>query len=217
MFDWEFILQSIPAFSKALWLTIHLSFFGIVLAIIFGFFIALIQYHKIRFLKTIANIYVEVSRNTPMLIQLFFIYYGLSRLGLKLEAYTCAICAVVFLGGSYMAESFRAGFEAISKVQIESAKSLGLKTFQILFFITLPQALVVSLPYIGANIIFLLKETSVVTAIALPDILYVTKDIIGTYSKTNEAFFLLILCYLIVLLPISFLFSYLEKQYKQRL
>ncbi|PZT49116.1 polar amino acid ABC transporter permease [Helicobacter valdiviensis] len=217
MFDWEFILQSIPAFSKALWLTLHLSFFGIALAIIFGFFVALVQYYKIKYLKTFVNIYVEISRNTPMLIQLFFIYYGLSRLGLKLEAYTCAICAVVFLGGSYMAESFRSGFEAVSKIQIESAKSLGLENLQILFFITLPQALVVSLPYIGANVIFLLKETSVVTAIALPDVLYVTKDIIGTYSKTNEAFLLLIACYLIVLLPISILFSGLEKYYKKRL
>lgn len=209
--------NAIPTFAKALWLTLHLSFFGIIFSITLGFFIALIQYYKIRFLNAFAQGYIELSRNTPLLIQLFFLYYGLPQIGLKLDSYTCALIGIVFLGGSYMAESFRAGLESVGTIQIESGRSLGLSEKQLIFFIILPQSLMVSLPYIGANAIFLLKETSVVSAIALMDILFITKDLIGNYYKTNETLLLLVLCYLIVLLPLSILFSILEKHYKKYL
>lgn len=213
--DFDFIMRSLPVFAKALYLTLHLSFFGILFSIILGFFIALIQFYKIRILDIIASIYIELSRNTPLLIQLFFLYYGLSQIGFKLGSYTCALIGVVFLGGSYMAEAFRAGLESVGKVQIESGRSLGFGEISLIFYIILPQSLVVSLPYIGANAIFLLKETSVVSVIALADVLYVTKDLIGSYYKTNETLLLLVMCYLVVLLPLSFLFYWLEKRYKR--
>ncbi len=215
--DLVFMKNAIPTFIKALWLTLHLSFFGIVFSLIFGFFIALVQYYRVRFLNTLAQGYIELSRNTPLLIQLFFLYYGLPQIGLKLDSYTCALIGVVFLGGSYMAESFRAGLESVGIIQIESGRSLGLNEKQLIFFIVLPQSLMVSLPYIGANVIFLLKETSVVSAIALADVLFATKDLIGNYYKTNETLLLLVLCYLIVLLPLSVGFSLLEKHYKKTL
>ena len=215
--DLVFMKNAIPTFIKALWLTLHLSFFGIVFSLIFGFFIALVQYYRVRFLNTLAQGYIELSRNTPLLIQLFFLYYGLPQIGLKLDSYTCALIGVVFLGGSYMAESFRAGLESVGIIQIESGRSLGLNEKQLIFFIVLPQRLMVSLPYIGANVIFLLKETSVVSAIALADVLFATKDLIGNYYKTNETLLLLVLCYLIVLLPLSVGFSLLEKHYKKTL
>ena len=213
--DFDFMQKATPIFLKALMLTVHLSFFGILFSIILGFFIALVQFYKIRFLKGICEIYIEISRNTPMLIQLFFIYYGLSRFGFKLDGYTCALVSVVFLGGSYMAESFRLGLEAVGKTQLESGRSLGLSEWQLIFYIILPQSLVVSLPALSANAIFLIKETSVVTAIALPDVLYVTKDLIGNYYKTNETLLLLVACYLVVLLPLSIGLSLLERHYKK--
>ncbi|MCH5323483.1 MAG: ABC transporter permease subunit, partial [Helicobacter sp.] len=113
------------------------------------------------------------------------------------------------------AEAFRAGLEAVGKTQLESGRSLGLSEIQLIVYVILPQSLMVSLPALGANAIFLLKETSVVTAIALPDVLYVTKDLIGSYYKTNETLVLLVVCYLIVLLPLSVLFSLLERYYKK--
>lgn len=215
--DISFIQNALPAFLKALWLTLHLSFFGIIGSVIFGFFIALVQFYKIPFLNPCMQGYIELSRNTPLLIQLFFLYYGLPQLGIKLDSYACALIGVVFLGSSYMAESFRAGLESVSKIQIESGRSLGLNEKQLIFSIILPQSLMVSLPYIGANAIFLLKETSVVSAIALADLLFVTKDLIGNFYKTNETLLLLVLCYLVVLLPLSLIFSLLELRYKRYL
>lgn len=207
--------NAIPLFLKALWLTLNLSFLGIMFSMILGFFIALIQFYKIRFFRTLAQGYIELSRNTPLLIQLFFLYYGLPQIGLKLDGYTCALIGITFLGGSYMAESFRAGLQAVGTIQIESGRSLGLTEWQLVLYIILPQSLMVSLPYLCANAIFLLKETSVVSAIALVDVLFVAKDLIGSYYKTNETLLLLVFCYLIVLLPLSLVFSLLEKYYKR--
>lgn len=213
--DITFMQNAIPTFAKALWLTLHLSFFGILFSVLLGFLIALVQYYKLRFLSALTQGYIELSRNTPLLIQLFFLYYGLTQVGIHFSSYTCALIGVVFLGGSYMAESFRAGLESVGKIQLESARSLGLNEWQLIAFVVLPQSLMVSLPSIAANAIFLLKETSVVSAIALADVLYVTKDLIGSYYKTSETLLLLVLCYLVVLLPLSILFSLLERHYKR--
>lgn len=217
MLDWEFMIHSIPLYTKGLYLTLSISFFGIILAIIIGFLCSIILMYKVFFLQNIVNFYIELSRNTPLLIQLFFLYYGLSEVGIKLEAFTCGIIGVAFLGGSYMSESFRLGFESISKIQINSALSLGLNKFQILRHVIFPQAIGISMPSIGANTIFLLKETSVVSGIALVDVMFVAKDLIGTYYKTQEALLMLVISYLIVLLPLSALFVALEHYYKKRL
>ncbi len=213
--DWGFMENAIPLFTKALWLTLHLSFWGVIFSIIVGFFVAIITYYKVRGFCMVVKAYVELSRNTPLLIQLFFLYYGLPQIGWKLDSYICALIGVVFLGGSYMAESFRAGLESVGKIQLESARSLGLNEMQLIFYIVLPQSLMVSLPYIGANAIFLLKETSVVSAIALADVFYVTKDLLGSYYKSRETLLLLVFCYLVILLPLSLLFYVLEKHYKR--
>lgn len=217
MLDWDFMVRSIPFYMKGLYLTLQISFWGILFALLVGFFVALVIYYHIKYLQNIAKIYIEISRNTPLLIQLFFLYYGLGQVGFKLEAYECAIISVAFLGGSYMAESFRSGLESISISQIESGKSLGLSNLSLLRHIVIPQSLSVSIPAVGANAIFLLKETSVVSAIALVDVMFVARDLIGTYYKTDEALIMLVLSYLIVLLPMSALFISLEHYYKKNL
>jgi len=217
MLDFDFMRQCVPMFAKALSLTLYISFFGILLSLIIGFISAWILFLKVRFLSPIVAIYVELARNTPLLIQLFFLYYGLhSIIGINLNEYVCAITGLAFLGGGYMCESFRTGLESISSSQIESAQSIGLQSHQMMFYIILPQSLSVALPSVGENVIFLLKETSVVSVIALADIMFVTKDIITHYYKTNEALTLLVLSYLIVLLPLSLVFSLLERSYKKR-
>jgi polar amino acid transport system permease protein len=210
--DFNFMLTSIPLYLKAAKMTLNLALWGILSSLIIGFICALISYYKIKALDKIVQIYIELSRNTPLLIQLFFLYYGLAKLGIKLEAYTCAILGLAFLGGSYMAEAFRAGLEAVSKIQIESGLSIGLTRWQLTRYVILPQAFAVAVPAIGANAIFLLKETSVVSAIALADLMFVAKDLIGMYYKTTEALVLLVLSYLILLLPISIFLTYIERR-----
>ncbi len=111
-----------------------------------------------------------------------------------------------------MAESFRSGLEAVSKGQIEAAKSIGLSKGAMFRHVVLPQAMAIAVPSIGANMIFLLKETSVFSAVALADLMYVAKDLIGIYYETDEALLLLVLSYLVILVPVAVFFSLLERR-----
>ncbi|MDF2565681.1 MAG: polar amino acid transporter permease [Massilibacillus sp.] len=210
--DFDFIVKSIPLYVKAAEVTLELSFWGILLSLIIGFICSLVIYYKVKLLAQVVQIYIELSRNTPLLIQLFFLYYGFAKIGIKFEAYSCAIFGLAFLGGSYMAEAFRSGLEAVSKIQIETGLSVGLNRWQLMRYIILPQAFSVAIPAIGANAIFLLKETSVVSAIALADLMFVAKDLIGMYYKTTEALTMLVVAYLIILLPISLLLTFIERK-----
>lgn len=210
--DWDFILQYRELYIDAAWLTIRTAALGILGALLLGLICGMIRYCRIPVLSRIIGMYIEVSRNTPLVIQLFFLYFGLPRMGITLESETCAVTGLIFLGGSYMAETFRSGLEAVGIIQTESALSLGFRKMQIFFYILLPQAAAVAVPGIGANVMFLLKETSVFSIVALADLMYVAKDLIGLYYKTDEALFLLTVSYLIILLPVSALFSLLERR-----
>ena len=210
--DWSFIIKNVPIYIEATILTVTLAALGIILSIVIGVICSNIIYFKVKVLGVLAKGYIEVSRNTPLLIQLFFLYYGLTKLGVKITGFTCGVIGLSFLGGSYMAESFRGGLEAVPKSQIESGISLGLSKFQVFRYIIIPQAFSIAIPSIGANCLFLLKETSIVGAIAIADLMFVAKDLIGMYYKTKEALFMLVIAYLIILLPMSILITWLERR-----
>lgn len=210
--DWNFIYRNIPVYIDATYLTLILAAGGIILSLIIGFICSSILYFKVKGLRVIVKWYIELSRNTPLLIQLFFLYYGLTKLGVHLSGFVCGIIGLAFLGGSYMAESFRAGLESVSKSQLEAGTAIALSKAQIFRYIIIPQAFSVSVPSIGANCLFLLKETSIVGAIAVADLMFVAKDLIGMYYKTSEALFMLVIAYLIILLPISILITVLERR-----
>ena len=210
--NWDFIMRYLPMYQKAAILTVKIGALGIVFAIIVGLICATIQYYKVPVLRTIVAVYIELSRNTPLLVQLFFIYYGLPKVGVSIDANTCGVAGLAFLGGSYMAETFRSGLETIEPIQEESALSLGMSNYQAMRYVILPQAVSISIPAFMANVIFLLKETSVFSAISLMDLMFTAKDLIGVYYKTTESLFLLVVFYLIILLPVSILGSLLERR-----
>lgn len=210
--DFNFIKDVIPMYFQAAKLTVGLALIGILLSIIVGLICAIIKYYKIPVLRQIVSVYIEFSRNTPLLIQLFFLYFAFPRMGIKLSSVQCAIIGLTFLGGSYMGETFRSALNSVSKVQIESAQCIGLTKRQITQYVILPQAISVSIPGFCANIMFLIKETSVFSAVALADLMFVAKDIIGLYYKTDEALTLLCISYFILLLPISILASFAERR-----
>lgn len=210
--NWEFIMESLPLYQEAAWLTVRLGAAGIACSLLIGGICAAVQYYKVPVFRQMAACYIELSRNTPLLVQLFFIYYGLPKIGIPTNAAVCGVAGLAFLGGSYMAEAFRSGLEAVEAVQEESALSLGMTRFQTMRYVILPQALSVSVPAFMANIIFLLKETSVFSAISLMDLMFTAKDQIGLYYKTTESLFILVVFYLLILLPVSIFGSYLERR-----
>ena len=193
--NWEFIGKYLPMYEKAALLTVKIGVIGILFAILLGLVCAAIQYYKVPVLRWIVAVYVELSRNTPLLVQLFFIYYGFPKIGIRMSAEVCGVVGLAFLGGSYMAEAFRSGLEAVE-----------------LRYVILPQAMSTSIPAFVANIIFLLKETSVFSAISLMDLMFTAKDLIGLYYKTTESLFLLVVFYLLILLPVSIVGSLVERR-----
>lgn len=210
--DWEYIGKVLPLFEKAAWLTVRTGVAGILLATLTGLLCAAVIHWKVPVLRRLAAVYVEISRNTPLLVQLFFIYYGLPKIGIKTNAEACGIFGLAFLGGSYMTEAFRSGVEAVNRIQEESALSLGLTRRQAFLHVILPQAMAISVPAFMANVIFLMKETSVFSAISLMDLMFTAKDQIGLYYRTTEALVLLVAAYLIILLPLSLLGTWWERR-----
>jgi len=213
--NWHYIIQAAPRFFHAAKLTLELAAYGIVLSLAVGLAAAVCMAYRLPMLDRLSRGYVEFSRNTPLLIQLFFLYYGLPKIGIKIDGFTCGVIALVFLGGGYMAEALRAGLLAVPKGQTEAAKAIGLGNVQIFRYVVLPQAWAVSLPAIAANVLFLIKETSVIGAVSVAELMFVTKDIIGMDYKTNEALFLLFVSYLIILLPVSVWARYAERKVRR--
>lgn len=210
----EVIIEYLPLYIEAFWLTIRIGWMGIGLALVIGIVSAFVQHFKIPFFSSLVNIYVELFRNTPLLVQLFFIYFGLPKTGIAVSAQVCGVAGLGLLGGSYMAESFRSGLEAIPVLQSESGFALGMTKGQLFRFVILPQAVSISIPGILANVIFLLKETSVFSAISLMDLMFTAKDLIGLYYNTTECLVLLVVFYMIMLLPVSFIGKQIEKKYR---
>ena len=210
--NFEAITEYIPLYWKAMLLTLKIGWIGILLSIVIGFIAALIRQHKIPVLSQFTRGYIELFRNTPLMVQLFFMYFALPRLGLPMNAESCGALGIALFGGAYMSETVRSGMEAVDKGQMEGALSLGFSPIRAEMYVILPQAVATSVPAFTANIIFLLKETSVFSAISLMDLMFTAKDLIGLYYKTTECLLLLVIFYLIILLPVSALGSVVEKK-----
>lgn len=211
----DILARYAPMYVEAAILTLRIAAIGIVGSLVVGLIVAAIRHYRIPVATQIAAAYVELSRNTPLLVQLFFIYFGLPRVGIKWSGETCAIVGLIFLGGAYMAEALRSGLDSIATIQWESAAALGLTRTQTLRHVALPQAIATSVPPLAANVIFLIKETSVVSVVALPDLVYVAKDLIGMSYNTSEALILLVIAYLVILLPVSIAARLIEKKVRR--
>ncbi len=213
MFDWSFVQRYAPFFINGTLMTLFICAIGIALSLVVGLVCAGIELARIPVARQLVRVYIEISRNTPLLVQLYFLFFGLPKLGVLWPAETCAIVGLGFLGGSYMAEAMRAGLEAVPKVQHETAYVLGLSPWQSIVRVVLPQAVSGAIPGVVANVIFLIKESSVVSAIALADVMYMAKDLIGMYYSTYESLFMLVVSYLVILLPISLFGFWLERRF----
>ncbi|MCQ2442854.1 MAG: amino acid ABC transporter permease [Oscillospiraceae bacterium] len=210
--DWDVILSYLPRYREALLLTLRIGWQGVAFSLLTGVLCAVVIYLRLPVLKTIVGGYIELFRNTPLLVQLFFLYFALPKIGIRISPQVCGTLGLGLLGGAYMAETFRSGLESIAPIQTESAESLGMNRMQVFGYVLLPQAVSRSVPGVVANVIFLLKETSVFSTISLMDLMFTAKDLIGMYAKTIECLTMLVVFYLLMLLPVSLLGSLLERR-----
>lgn len=210
--DLEIMRSYLPRFWEALALTVKIGWQGVLLAFLLGLLCAGIVHLRLPVLSALVKGYVELFRSTPLLVQLFFLYFALPKVGIRISAPACGSLGLGLLGGAYMAETFRSGLESVPTAQSESALSLGMTPAQTLRLVILPQAAASSVPGLLANVIFLLKETSVFSTISLMDLMFTAKDLIGMYARTLECLSLLAIFYLVMLLPVSILGSLAERR-----
>ena len=211
--DWDVMISYLPRFWQALGLTLRVGWQGVAIAFALGLAGAAALYFRV--LGRLVNAYVELFRNTPLLVQLFFIYFALPKLGLRVSPEACGTWGLGLLGGAYMTETFRSGLESIPPIQAESTQSLGMTRAQTFRHVILPQALSSSVPGLVANTVFLLKETSVFSTVSLMDLMFTAKDLIGMYAKTLECLTLLAGFYLLMLLPVSLAGDWLERRLRR--
>ena len=220
--DIEFAFQNLPKLLKATILTIELTFLSLFFGIFVGIFFAILRTSKNQILFYISYYYSYAFRGTPLLVQIFIIYFGLAQLEwiresflwvfLK-EPYSCAILAFTLNTGAYSSEIFRSAFETINKGIVEAADGLGLNKINTFFKIKLPIAIKQSLPAYGNEMILMLKGTSLASTVTLLDLTGVAKHIISTTFRPVEVFIVAGSIYLIMTFIIHTFIKLLEKKY----
>ena len=191
--------------------TFKITVMSICCAVPLGLLTGLGRISRNRAVNLLASTYVEVIRGIPLLVQLFYIYYALSRF-FQISGITSAVIAISVCYGAYMGEVFRAGIMAISKGQSEAARSLGFNRFQTMFYVVLPQAWRTILPPVGNECIAMLKDTSLVSIMAVPDIMQRARSFVGTTYLYFETYTVIALIYLIITLVLSKAVSIMESR-----
>lgn len=184
----------------------------IIFSIPLGMICAMGKLSRMKPLKWLLEMYTWVFRGTPLLLQLFFVYFGLPTLGIELSREMAAYVTFVINYGAYFTEIFRAGIQSIDKGQYEAAKALGMNYRQTMKSIIIPQAVKVVLPPTGNEAVTLIKDTALCSVIALADILRNAKTMVSKHASV-EGFIIAAILYLIMTFVIINIFKYIEKRF----
>lgn len=201
-------LEMLPYFLQVLGVgaltTLGLTFSAFVVAAVLGFVLALMRLSRSKPLNWMASIYLEVFRNVPILTQLFILYFGLTYVGITLPAVGAAIIGFGLNGAAILSEVFRASIRTINRGQAEAAYSIGMTRAKALRLIVLPQAFKVAIPGMTNFVIGLLKDTSLASAAAVPEMTFRAKMLVSETYQTNLIYFLLAIIYLALSLLIAY-------------
>src|SRR5258708_8033194 len=203
-FDFSFLAERWPAFLEGAWLTIQLTVVAIVLGFIVGTVCAILRVYGNGVVRRLVGAYVEMIRNTPLLVQIFIVYFGIASLGLKLSAELSAIIALVINVGAYTTEIMRAGIESIGKTQLEAADSLGLTRFQTILHIVLWPALARVYPALSSQFVLLMLASSVTSQISAEELTAAAGVIQSDTYRSFEVYFVVA----VVFLRLSFFFLF---------
>ena len=208
MFD--FLPKYYTTYIDATVTTLKVSLIALLIGLLLGIVICLAKISTIKVLNVLATIYVEVIRNTPILVQIMIIYFALPEVGISFTPFMSAIIALSINSGAYVSEIFRSGILAIDKGQMEAGRSLGLSYFQTMKFIILPQALKNSLPALGNEFISLVKESSIVYFVGVADIMFAANTVKNATYETFGPYLIAAAIYFIITSVLSFLVKRLE-------
>lgn len=199
---------------RGLWVTIYVSLISIVLSFILGLFLGLIRYMKIKYVSAIVGFIVDIIRNLPLLLIIFFTYFGLPQMGIVTNPTTASIIALVIFEGAMLCEIVRSGIIAVPDGQMEGARSNGMTFGQAMYHVVVPQALHNMIPALLSQFVSLVKDTSLATIIVLPELLYHSQII---YSQNTTylipMYVIIAVMYFIVCFCLSQIANYLSKRY----
>lgn len=196
---------------EGLAVTLHLSVVTMVLGLFIGIVCAAGKTYGPAWVRVIVSTYVEVIRNTPLLVQLFIVFFGLPSLGIRLDALTAAIISFTVNLGAYSTEIVRAGFQAVPKSQIEAGHSLGLSGFQVFRYIVLMPSLKMMYPALASQFVLLMLATSVASQISVPDLFHAASIIQSRTFRDFEVYTIIGVLYLLLALGLRAFFAVIYK------
>ncbi|MGH2847930.1 MAG: amino acid ABC transporter permease [Thermoleophilaceae bacterium] len=212
---WEVLTEHFPEFSGGFWVTVRLVAISFAIAMSVGTLVAALRVAPVKPLNWIGAVFVEVFRNTPLLVLLFISFAGLRRAGLPINAWVAGVASLGLYTAAYVAEALRSGVFAVGKGQIDASLSLGLDYRRTLRYIILPQAFRTVIPHLGSLTIAMIKNSAIigVSLLALPDLLHQARLVNSRTFATHEAFFWAAVGYLILTLMATFAVRRLETRY----
>ena len=211
--DLNFIVRNLPLFGKGLVVTVELSLLAILFAMVWGLVVAFGRMARACWLRTVASAYIEMVRDTPVLVQMYFIYFGFSMAGFGMSGFISGLLALSLQNGGYIAEIYRAGIESISVKQVEGGKALGMSRWDVMSIVVLPQALVRVIPPLANQFIVVIKDTSLVSAIAVADLTQIGKLLTERSAASYEVFLTIAVLYLMMTGLVSGLSRLAERQF----
>lgn len=212
--DFSIVFKVLPLLLEGAAVTIEITALSVGFGFIIGMIVGVARLAKMRILKWLAMIYIDFIRGTPLLVQIFLIYFALPMItGTRIDPFVAAITACSINSGAYIAEIFRAGIQSIDKGQIEAGRSLGLNWFQTMRYVVMPQAFKRVIPPLGNEFIAMLKDSSLVSVIGFEELTRRGQLIIAKTYSSFEIWMAVAILYLIMTLTISRLVAYLERRY----
>ena len=182
---WSILLESFPKLlGYGIRVTVPLTIFSFAIALVVALLVALVQYAKVRGLQKLCRFYIWITRGTPLLVQLYIVFFGLPSIGIKLPAFTAAMLVLGFNEGAYMSETIRGALESVSRGQIEAGYCVGLTFPKIMWHVALPQAFRTAFPALGNSLISMLKETSMAATISVMEMFRQAQVINGVYYRS---------------------------------
>ncbi len=215
-FDIDYTLGIFPILFKYIDITISMALISTAIALVIAIIIAIIKTFKIKVLSSFCDLYISFLRGTPLIVQLFLLYFGLPQIlpiFSNLDAYSASIAGLSLHFSAYMAESIRGAISSIDKGQFEAASSLGMSKTQSFSYIILPQAIRVAIPSLMNNFIDLIKSTSLAFTLGVPEIMAKAQLEASSSYKYFEAFLAVALVYWVIVIS----FTYLQKKIEKRL
>jgi polar amino acid transport system permease protein/cystine transport system permease protein len=202
----------LPVLLEGLLVAAQVALGAFALALVAGLLLALLTRSPVRLLRAPAWAYIELIRGTPALTQLFILYFGLSEIGLSLSPMTAAVTGLGANGAAYLAHVYRAGIDAVDRGQREAALSLGMTPAAVLLEVVLPQAVRVMIPPFCNHAIQLLKDTSLVSAVAAPEIMFRARSLVMETYLSMHVYLLVAAIYLACTIPLAHLSARIERR-----